>query len=327
MPMLPRRRLVLAGAAAAALPMQSARAQSAGYPNKALKIIAASPPGGLLDAYSRLYAEQYTAKYNLPAVVENRPGASGIIATEAMLKSPADGYTILLGSTGMYWQTRVLYRKLPFDLARDIAPITVYPTGPLVFAAAERTGIRDFKGMVEYARKNQTTMGNYVTGSYQQVLAGTLNRESGTRIEMVHYKGEVPMWVDMASGQLDIAIGSFLAFSNVKEKGLRPIAVTGSSRSPRLPELQTMIEQGFTSPVAKLEAAIPMVANSAVPEDILELLARLAVEGNDTPRARAMRESLAIPDVTKGRADALRMWREEAPIWIREVQALGLKID
>ena len=96
-----RRNLMLAGAGLAATPLQRAFAQSGSYPNKQLKIIVGAAPGGLSDAYARLFAEQFTARFNLPAVVENRPGASGIIATDAMVKSPPDGYTLLSTTTGM----------------------------------------------------------------------------------------------------------------------------------------------------------------------------------------------------------------------------------
>jgi tripartite-type tricarboxylate transporter receptor subunit TctC len=88
--------------------------------------------------------------------------------------------------------------------------------------------------MIERARTTRTTMGNYVTGSYQQILAETWNRDHGCKFELVNYKGEVPMWVDMAAGQLDVAIGSYQAFANVRDKGLRPIGVTGRGRSPRM---------------------------------------------------------------------------------------------
>ncbi len=321
-----RRRLLLTAAAAGLLPQRQATAQPAEYPNRPLKIIVPSPAGGLTDNYARMFAEHFTTRFGQPAVVENRPGASGIIGIEALVKAPADGYTILMGSTGMFFQSRVLYRKLPYDLEKDIAPIAIFPTGPLALAATERSGIRDFRGMLEHARRTPTAMGNYVTGSYQQILAETWNREHGCKFELVNYKGEVPMWVDMAGGQLDVSIGSYQAFANVRDKGLRLIGVTGRTRSPRAPEVPTMIEQGFSGPVSRLEAAIPMVAHSSVPVPILEFIAKLAVESNDTARSRNMRESMGIPDVCSGRAEALRLWREDGPVWIREVQALNLPI-
>lgn len=322
-----RRNLLLAGSALAAAPLTKAFAQPAGYPNKPLKIIVGAAPGGLSDAYARLFADLFTERFRQPVVVENRPGASGIIATEAMLKAPADGYTLLSTTTGMLWQTRVLYRKLPFDLAKDIAPITVYPSGPLVLAVPERTGVRNFNELVEYARKTPCSMGSYAVASYPHVLAETMNREFGCKIQTIQYKGEGPMWVEMGSGQLQMAVGSYQAFATVRDKGIRPIAATGALRSPKLPEVPTLIEQGLKAPVARLEGGLSLTANSQVPAEILDFLGKVAVEGNEMPRARQLRENFGIPDGTKGRAEALRMWREDAQVWIREVEALGVKLD
>lgn len=323
-----RRKLMLAGAGlAAASPLRGAFAQAAGYPNKPLKIIVGAAPGGLSDAYARLFADQFTSKFNLPVVVENRPGASGIIATEAMLKAPADGYTLLSSTTGMLWQTRVLYRKLPFDLAKDIGPITVFPSGPLIVAVHERTGVRNLKELTEYVRKTPCSMGSYAVASYPHVFAETLNREYGGKVQTIQYKGEGPMWVEMGSGQLEMAIGSYQAFATVKDKGARPIAATGPIRSPRLPDIPTLTEQGMKAPIARLEGGLSLTANSAVPAEILEVLAKVAVEGNDSPKAKALRDTFAIPDATKGRAEALRLWREDAQVWIKEVESLNVKLD
>jgi tripartite-type tricarboxylate transporter receptor subunit TctC len=322
-----RRALMVAGSAAGLISSAPARAQPAGYPAQALKIIVASPAGGLTDHYARMFAEHFTARTGQPAVVDNRPGASGIVGLEALVKAPADGYTIAFGSTGMFFQARVLYRKLPYDLDKDIAPIAVFPTGPLALAATEKSGIRDYRSMIETARKGRILMGNYVKGSYQQILAEHWNREQGGRFELVHYKGEVPMWVDMAGGQLDVAIGSYQGFAKLRDKGLRLIGVTGKLRSPREPEVPTMIEQGFSGPVSRLEASIPMVAHASVPSGMLDTLGRIAVESNESARARSMRESMGIQDRIQGRDEALRLWREDGPVWIREVQALNLPQD
>ena len=320
-------RAVAGTAAAAALPQGAARAQSGGYPNRPIKLIVASPAGGLTDNYARMFAEHLTARHGQPAVVENRPGASGIVGLEAMVKSPTDGYTIAFGSTVMFFQARVLYKRLPYDVDKEITPIAIFPTGPLALAATERSGIRDFRSMIEYAKRNRTTMGNYVKGSYQQILAENWNREHGCKFELIHYKGEVPMWVDMAGGQLDVAIGSYQAFAKLRDKGLRLIGVTGKLRSPREPEVPTMVEQGFSGPIARLEATIILVAHASVPAPILELIGKAAVESNDTARAKAMREALGITDLIIGRNEALRKWREDGPVWIREVQALNLPVD
>lgn len=330
MPPNTRRRILLAGAAGAAAglaPLRHASAQAARFPSQQITLIVASPPGGLMDNYARMLAEHLTARFGQPAVVENRPGAGGIVAIEALVKAPADGHTMLFGSTGMYFQARVLYRKLPYDLEKDIAPIAIFPTGPLALAATEKSGIRDFKGMIEHARRQRTLMGNYVKGSYQQILAENWNRAHGCKFEMVNYKGEVPMWMDMATGQLDVSIGSYQAFAKVRDQGLRPIGVTGRVRSPRMPEVPTMIEQGFDGPISRLEATVVLIARSGVPAPVLDLLGQAAVESNDTARSRNMREAMGIPDGVTGRQAALGLWKEDGPVWIREVQALNLPVD
>jgi tripartite-type tricarboxylate transporter receptor subunit TctC len=259
-------------------------------------------------------------------VVENRPGAGANIAIDAVVKSPADGYTLLATTTGAVWQNRVLYRKLPFDLAKDIDPITVFPSGPLIVAVQDKLPIRNFNDLVDYARKNPMIMGSYAPASYPHMLGEALNKLGG-KVETVHYKGEGPMWVEFVTGAQQVAVGSYQAFNTVQAKGARPIAATSASRCPKLPDVPTLIEQGFKSELANLDGGLALTARSGTPVEILELLSKVAVDNNESPRAKGLRENFAIPIATKGRADALRMWREQAPVWIREAEALGVKLD
>lgn len=325
-----RRSLLIAGAGAGVglvslSPL--ARAQSAGWPSRQIRLIVAFPPGGLTDAYARMFAEQVTAKYGQPVVVDNRPGAGGNIAIETLVKSPADGYTLLCTTSGTLWQNRVLYRKLPFDLAKDIAPITIYPSGALVLAVAERVPVRNFEELVAFARRNPSSMGSYAPASHPHMLAEAFNRDYGTKIQTVQYKGEAPMWVDMASGQIEMAVGSYQAFANVQAKGVRAIGVTGTLRSPKAPNVPTLVEQGMKGEVPALEGGLPVVAPAGTPEDILDKLAQVAIEGAETTRAQNLRETFGIPDKPKSREQTLRIWREVAPQWIRHAEALGVKLD
>ena len=320
--------LAAAGASATLAAAPSVRAQSAsGYPNRPIKIIIGFAPGGLTDAYGRMFAEQITAKLGQPCVVENRPGAGANIAIDAVVKAPADGYTILGTTTGAVWQNRVLYRKLPFDLAKDIDPICIFPSGPLVVVVPEKLGVKTWDEFVAWCRKNPATMGSYAPASHPHILAETLNKLFGANMQVVHYKGEGPMWVDMASGQLQVAVGSYQAAATVMNKGFRAIAATGAARSPKLPDVPTLAEQGLKAPIAMLEGGLAFTMRSGTPIEIIETLSKIAIEGNDTPRAKALRENFAIPTATGGRAEALKMWKDNAPLWIKEVEALGVKLD
>jgi tripartite-type tricarboxylate transporter receptor subunit TctC len=326
-----RRNLMIAAAAGAATglatPLRSARAQTSAWPSKPIRIIVGFAPGGLTDAYARMFAEQITARYNQPVVVENRLGAGGNIAIDAVCKSPADGYTLLATTTGAVWQNRVLYNKLPFDLSKDLTPVTVFPSGSLLLAVPERVPARTTMELIEYARKNPSIMGSYAPASYPHMLAENFNKLYGTKIESVHYKGEGPMWVEMGSGQQEMAVGSYQAYATVQGKGVRAIAATGLVRCPKFPNLPTLVEQGIKGEICRLDGGLAITAPAATPVDILEKLSKVAVDGNDTPRAKQLRETFAIPDATKGREDALRMWREVAPIWIAEATAVGVKLD
>ena len=140
----PQRRALLsalagAGLAAGGLPQPGA-AQS-NWPSKPVKIIVGFPPGGLTDAYARMFADQLGSKTGQSVVVENKPGAGAIIAIEAVANSPPDGYTLLMTTTGAVWQNRVLYRKLPYDLDRDLTPVTIFPSGPLVVGLPEKVPV------------------------------------------------------------------------------------------------------------------------------------------------------------------------------------------
>ena len=126
-------------------------AQTAPWPNKPIRIIVAFAPGGLTDSYARLYAEQLTAKFGIQAIVENKPGAGAIIAIDAVAKSPADGYTLLMTTSGTVWQNRVLYSKLPYDPSADFAGVSMLAASPLVMVVPASLPVTNVKEFVELA--------------------------------------------------------------------------------------------------------------------------------------------------------------------------------
>lgn len=313
--------------AAAGLAPSPGFTQSPPWPVKPVKIVVGFPPGGLTDAYARMFGEQLSQATGQSVIIENKTGAGGNIAIEAVVKSPADGYTLLVTTSGAVWQNRVLYTKLPFDLARDITPVTVFPSGPLVVGVPEKLPIRTFPEFVAWAKKNPTSMGTYAPASFPHMLADQLNRTDATNITPIHYKGEAPMWVDMVSGQLQIAIGSYQAFNTVHGRGVRAIGVTGTYRCPKLPEVPTLVEQGVPGPLVRLEGGLPLTAPTGVPEYILHKLAQVAVDGAETPKAAQLRENFGIPNKPRGLEETRKFWREVSPQWIKIALELGIKLD
>ena len=305
----------------------STLAQEAKWPSKPIRIVVAFPPGGLTDAIARNYGEHLSGKLGVPVVIDNKPGAGAIIGIDAVAKAPADGYTLGMSTSGTYWQNRVLYSKLPYNLDKDISPVTVFPSGPLVVGIHDKIPAKNMAEFVAWAKKNPTSMGTYAPGSYPHMVADQTNRQHGTQIQSVHYRGEAAMWLDVASGQSQIAVGSFLAFNAVAARGVRPIGVTGNYRSPRLPDVPTLIEQGNTEKLVTLEGGLPLVAPAGTPEAILKRLADEAVAWSNTDKAAKLRETFAIPNKPKNLAETRKEWEAEVPVWIKLAVDLGIKLD
>jgi len=326
----PTRRHLIASSLAmtAALAAPLALAQTADkFPSRQIRIVVPLAPGGLTDAYARLFGEALTQQLGATVLVENKTGAGGVIGIDAVAKAPPDGYTLLVTTTGTVMQNRVLYTKLPYNLDKDLVPITVFPSGPLVVAVAPAVPARDVKEFLAWGKGRDASMGSYAPGSYPQMLADLFNRNYGSKLQTIHYRGESPMWVDMASGQLQIAVGSVQAFNTVSTRGVKPIGVTGVYRTPKLPELRTLIEQGINDPLVALEGGLVLMAPAGTPEAILQTLSAVVVKGAETEQSAKLRENFGIPNKPKGLAETRADWDRAVPAWIKAAVDLGVKLD
>jgi len=158
-------------------------------------------------------------------------------------------------------------------------------------------------------------------------VADQLNRQHGTQIQTVHYKGESPMWMDLVGGQTQIAIGSYQAYAAVQGRGLRALGVTGAYRSPKLPDVPTLVQQGLDPRLVGLEGGLPLMAPAGTPEPILQALSKVAVEGAQTQRAAQLRETFAIPNKPVNLEETRAEWNRVVPIWIKLAVDLGIKLD
>ncbi|MDI9330488.1 MAG: tripartite tricarboxylate transporter substrate binding protein [Alphaproteobacteria bacterium] len=305
----------------------SAWAQAPAWPSKPIRLVVGFPPGGLTDAYARQYGDHLSQKLGVTVVVENKPGAGAMIAIDTVVKSPPDGHTLLVTTSGTVWQNRVLYSKLPYNLDRDLTPVVLFPSGPLVMGVNERVPVRNLNEWIDWAKKNPSSMGTYAPGSYPHMVADQMSRQHGFNLQPVHYKGEAPMWLDVASGQLQVAIGSFQSFNAVSSRGVRAIGVTGAYRSPRLPDVPTLTEQGNTDRLVTLEGGLPVMAPSGTPEPVLRRLNELALDWANTERAAKLRETFAIPNKPHDLAQTRQHWETEVPVWIKLAVDLGIKLD
>ena len=320
-----RRQWIAAAATLAAWP--SARAQASKFPSKQIRIVVPFPPGGLTDAYARLYGEQLTQQLGASVLVENKSGAGAVIGIDTVAKSPADGYTLLVTTSGTVMANRVLYTKLPYNLDKDLVPIAIFPSGPLVVGVAPNVPTRNLKEFIAWAKGRDLSMGSYAPGSYPHMLADLFVRSYGLKIQVIQYRGESPMWVDVASNQLQLAVGSFQAFNTVSTRGVKPIGVTGNYRSPRLPEVQTLIEQGATGTLVPLEGGLVLMAPAGTPEAVLQTLSAVVVKGAASEQSAKLRENFGIPNKPQNLADTRAEWDRAVPAWIKAAVDLGVKLD
>jgi tripartite-type tricarboxylate transporter receptor subunit TctC len=323
-----RRRLLRAAAgigAISALPWQ-ARAQA--WPVKPIRVVVSFPAGGLTDILARAYSEALSTKLGQAVVVENKPGASGMIGATDVSKAAPDGYTFLFTISTTMNQSRVLYRKMPFDADKDFVYVSGFDAGHLPLAVGAGVKVNNMAEFVELARRERVTMGNYSAGSYPHMVAAQMNKLYGTKIESVHYKGEAPMWVDLSSGQITSAIGSIPAMGpHLQTARVRPIAVPTAVRSPRLPEVPTFLEQGFKDQVFMIQGWIGMFAPAGTPRDIVSRISAIHQESADTPRIKQIHSNFGLREKPWTAEEFQKLNDEVKPVWIALARELGITLD
>jgi len=236
---------LMALAACATLGTSSAQAQG-DYPAKPLRFIVPYPAGGGTDTIARLIGTQLTQRWGQPVVVENKPGASGILGNDIVAKAPGDGYTVLMGITAVV-QIPALYKKVPYKLA-DLAPVSQIAKSADLLMVPRSSGVTTLAQFVDKAKAAPGTM-NY--GTYGNATSSHMNGErfkqqAGIDLTHIPYQGSGPEMAALLGGQLTLAfVDATAAYPHIKSDKLNILAVTGSQRFPSLPNVPTMTESGY----------------------------------------------------------------------------------
>ena len=323
----PSRRDVLRyGSAALAAGSLPAPAVAQAWPSKPIRIICGYPAGGLTDIFARAYGEYISQKTGQPVHVENKAGASGAIAAEQVKSATPDGYTLMWTISTTMIMNKVLFKKLPYDPDKDFVPISWMDAGHLPTIVSKNVPATNLKEFEAYARNNKVSLGTYGAGSYSHVAVEALNRHYGLKMEAVHYRGEAPMWIDVASGSVQGGSGSYAAASSVLQTGNgRPIAVPTKSRMRKLPDVGTFFEQGVTDIAFQVQGFICLVGPSGMSNDIVNRLSDMMVEGGKSERIQKILETFGIDNAAQDRAFFEKYLAEQGPIWLDLVRGLGLE--
>ena len=258
---------------ASMLMAQALTAAADDYPSKPIKFIVPYPPGGPTDAMARLIQVPLQAKLKTPVIIENRGGAGGKIGTDFVAKSPADGYTIVLAASGPMAVNKTLYRSMPFDPLKDLAPVIQISAYPLVLEVHPSVPAKDLKQFLALAKANPSDLGFASAGNgTPQHLAGELfNTASGLKLQHIPYKGAGPALIDVLGGHVKVMfdiLGSSVQY--IKQGKLRPLAVTTATRSPALPDVPTMAEAGL--PGYDISGWHGIAAPAATPKPVITKL-------------------------------------------------------
>ena len=321
------RRSLLLATAAAVLP--AAASAQAAWPSRPVRVIVPFPPSGLTDGYARAYSDHLSRKFGQSFVVENKTGAGGTLGVAEVAKAAPDGHTLLVTTSSAVWGSRVLYKKLPFNADRDLVPIALFPSGALIMGVPDKLPVRNPKELLDYARSHPSNMGTYGAASWPHLIADTWNQTEKTNIVIALYRGEAPMWVDVVGNQVQMAVGSVQGIlPHIQRGAVRAIAATGKYRSPKLPEVPTFIEAGFSLPVFALDGWLPMCAPAGTPHVILDKIADGLREAYASQRLKDLHQTFGIPNAPVTTvAEARKVWDTDSLEWIGLAEKLGIKLE
>ena len=241
---LHRRHLVLT---AALLGLAGPGLAQDAWPNKPVRMIVPFAPGGSTDVVARMVGQKLSTLWNQPVVIENRAGAGGNVGADVVAKSPGDGYTLLMAS-GSVTINPALYKRMPFDTKKDLAPITNVAQGPMLVVVKDGSPYKTLKELIAAAkaRPGSINFASAGVGSQVHLAAENFADAAGVDLQHVPYRGEALGYNDLAAGQVQMMVGNFAAASALVGPGrLRALAVTSKARMPQMPEVPTAHEAGL----------------------------------------------------------------------------------
>ena len=302
--------------------------QAQQYPSKPVKVIIPYPPGSTPDIVGRTLAARLQEALGQPFIVDNRTGGGGNIGAEAVAKSPADGYTLLIGINGPAAINKFLYKDLNYDSDRDLLPVSLLASAPQMLVVTPSVEANDFKGFIEYLKRNpgRLSYGSAGSGSASHLTMELLKNDARVFIVHIPYRGFPPAVTDLLSGNIQAMFAIIPAvLPQVKAGKLKALAVTGLRRSAIAPEVPSVAELGY--PQLESLAWIGLLAPAGTPAEIVN---RLQGEGAKAMRAPETRELLGKQgfDVVAGTPAEFSAWiRAEQAKWSKVIRASGATAD
>jgi tripartite-type tricarboxylate transporter receptor subunit TctC len=303
-------------------------ANAQNYPNRAIKLIAPYPAGGGVDSVARLIGEKLSARLNQAIVIDNKPGAAGTIGADALAKSPADGYTLMLGSITDYSIAPHVHKSLGFDLRKDFAPIAELGYGTVVLVVNADFPARHVKELIGMAKAKpgDLSFASSGLGGLQHLNGEMFKQMAGVDLVHVPYKGSTQLLPDLLAGRVPMAFDSLPPhLPHIKSGKVRALAVASATRSSAIPDVPTMAEAGI--PGYESATNYTLFAPAGISKDIASLLNKEVNLILKTPEVREKLTALGIT-ITGGSIESVeKRIPAEIEKWNRVVKNGNLKFD
>jgi tripartite-type tricarboxylate transporter receptor subunit TctC len=305
-------------------------AAAQGYPTHPVTMIVPFPAGGATDTLARFLGEQMRAILGQPVIIENIGGAAGSIGVGRAVRSPADGYTLSIGTSTTHMLTGGLY-ALPFDLLQDLEPIILIGSEPLLIVGKKSLPADDLKGLIAWLKANpdKASVGVAGVGATGHLTGISFQKETGTKFQFVPYRGNAPAMQDLLAGQIDFMIEPSSNFKSLVAAGsVKPFAVTGRTRLPSSPDIPTADQAGLPGFFASLWYGLWVPKDT--PKDIIAKLNATMVQVLANPAVKTRFEELGIQisPLDQQSPEALRAFQKaEAERWWPVIKASGIKAE
>ena len=317
---------VLASVAALAVTSGAALAQS-NYPEKPIRLIIPFVPGGSNDIIGRTLGQQLATRLKVPVVIENRGGGGGTLGTDAVAKSPADGYTLLFISSSIATNAATS-KKLPYDTIRDLEPVARIGLGPMVIMVNNKLPLKNFQDYIDYVKANsgKVNYGSGGTGGLQHLGSELINLSAGIKVTHIPYKGIGPSFTDLMAGQIQMILGTVNAgLPHMRAGTLRALAVTSLTRTSLAPELPTLNESGLRG--FSLEVLWGVVGPAGMPKAATTRLYQTITQIMALPDMKEKLEQAGATPVVGPAEELAGLVNAEVTRWTRLIKETNIEVE
>ena len=307
----------------AAIGAQCAFAQN--YPTRPVRLVVASSPGGASDILARMLAQKLTEEFKEQVVVDNRGGASGILGTDIVAKATPDGYTLLIIQPSLTINPNV-FKKLPYDVVRDFAPISLVVDAAQMLSVNPSLSAKTAKDLIALAKAKpgQLTFGSPGFGTSPHLTAELFKQRGGIDMQQVTFKGSGPAYVSLVSGEISAMFATVLSMMpHVKSGRIRPLGVTTAKRVQTVPDVPTIAESGL--PGFDTSQWFGFLAPAGTPAPIIDRLYRALTRAAGDPEIKSRLEAQGVDVVNKPPKEFAGVIRHEIAQWAKVVKAAGIK--